>query len=129
VGLPDEIVKSLRTIFTGEDLIAHAPNLIRAVAHENRNSENYERHYEWGNRSRANSAKAGTLTLGEEELAPCFRGPLGRALLVGRDSVEPNECPYLDPSRLSLLCSNALLALASDSLPTVGLRRRVLPSP
>ncbi len=29
VGLTDQIVKSLRPIFSGENLVAHAPNLMR----------------------------------------------------------------------------------------------------
>ena len=37
VRLPDQIVERLRTIFSGKNLIAHVPNLVRPIALENRN--------------------------------------------------------------------------------------------
>ena len=40
VRLPDEIVERLRTIFSRENLIAHAPNLIRANRPRKQKSEN-----------------------------------------------------------------------------------------
>ena len=39
VRLPDQIVERLRAIFSGENLIAHVPNLVRPVACENRNQK------------------------------------------------------------------------------------------
>jgi urease gamma subunit len=38
--LPDQIVERLRTIFSGEDLIAHVPNLVRPIVCENTNPRN-----------------------------------------------------------------------------------------
>ena len=40
VRLADEIVKSLRPIFSGENLIAHPPNLIRFVSARKQKTEN-----------------------------------------------------------------------------------------
>jgi hypothetical protein len=39
VRLPDQIVERLRPILPRENLITHGPNLIRAIARENRNPE------------------------------------------------------------------------------------------
>jgi hypothetical protein len=39
VRLSDEIVERLRPIFSRENLIAHALNLIRSIARENRNQK------------------------------------------------------------------------------------------
>jgi hypothetical protein len=41
VCLPDEVVEGLRAVFSRENLVAHAPNLVRRRWSENRNSRSW----------------------------------------------------------------------------------------
>jgi hypothetical protein len=72
VRLPDEIVERLRPIFSRENLIAHAPNLIRFNPRENRNQEfgQDNRIYWIEARKRDSSIGRWTLDVGRSTFSP-----------------------------------------------------------